>query len=95
MRDRGADDQRIAVADLLEAGDGGERHQIRRLRQIELHHGQEALAAREELGDGAALEQGHRVGHGLGTMEFETFHATPPAAWIARQTFSGVAGMSM
>ena len=91
-----ADHQGIAAADLAEGGDAGERHHIRGLRQIELQHGQQALSAREELGLAVILEQRDRVGDRLGTMEFEALHAAPPpAARIARQTFSGVAGMSM
>src|SRR6185436_495034 len=91
-----ADRQGIAIADLAEGVDRGERYQIRRLREIELHHGQQALAAREELGGVIAFEQRDRVGDRLRAMELEALHAAPPcAAWIARQTFSEVAGIVM
>src|SRR6185436_1246545 len=64
-------------------------------REVELHHRQQALPAGEQLGRFVAPQQRDRVAHRLRTVELEALHATPPAALMARQTLSGVAGMSM
>ena len=99
MGDERADHQLAPLGtDLLEAvdpGEPGERHQVRGLREVQLHHRQQALPAGQQLGRVVPLEQRDRVGDRPRTVKLEVPHATPPAVWIARQTFSGVAGMSI
>ena len=69
----------------------------RRLREPELHERQERVPAREELRVVAPEElEGFVDGAGTLVVELRGDHRAPPfASAIARQTRSGLAGISM
>jgi hypothetical protein len=80
VRDERADDQRVSGTDLTQAADRRKGNEVRRLRQVELHHRQQALPPREQLCHIVPTEQRDRVADRRRPMVIEALHAAPPFA---------------
>ena len=90
------DGDRVAVlAHVREVGDAPDVDEQLGPRQAQPHEREERVAAGEELRLPAGAEELDRVVDGLGDLVVERCrdHFAPPS-WIARQTRSGLAGIS-